>query len=97
MLTYLHRLSAFLFYALGSSLFLAYILWRNELGGFLPLRWLTGGDLPMLMAALLYGGLSVYLSVDPGQTSKGLRWTIFALMLVTFCAFAVLNFWNRFN
>lgn len=97
MLRYVHRLSAFLFYALGSSFFLAYILWRNEVGGELPLQWLTGGDLVMLCAALLYGGLSVYLSIDRDGTSKALRWILFGLMAACFAVFAALNFWNRFS
>lgn len=97
MLRYLHRLSAFFFYVLGSGFFVAYILWRNEMGGGWPLRWLTEADLPMLLASLLYGGLSVYLSIDPHETSKTLRWTMFGLMTVCFLAFLVLNFWNRFS
>jgi hypothetical protein len=92
---YLHQLSAFLFYLLGSAFFVAYILYRNGLGGAFPIRLLTEADLPLLACAMLYGGLSVIRSVDEEGSSKGLRWAIGAPLFVIFLVFVVFNFWNR--
>ncbi len=95
MLRYLHTLSAFLFYVLGSVLFLSYVLLHNGIGGMTPLNILLYADLPMAFAATLYGGLSVYLSID--EEAKGstvLLWSVGLPLAVLFLVFVVLNFWN---
>jgi hypothetical protein len=97
MLRYLHQLSAVLFYALGSAFFLAYVLYRNAIGGMFPVQLLTKGDLVLLACALLYGASSVILSIDETGQSKGLRWMIGIPMLLIFIVFAVFNFWNSIS
>ena len=73
MLTYLHRLSALLFYILGSSFFLAYIFWKNQILADASMQWLSHAFLPLLAVAMLYGGASVLLSIEPeGRPSSSL-------------------------
>jgi hypothetical protein len=92
-LRFLHTLSASLFYLLGSSFFLAYILYHNSIAGTWPLMWLETADLPLLICALLYGGLSVYLSFGgPDRPSKIAAALLAAPLVVTFLIFAILNF-----
>jgi len=92
---YLHRLSSVLFYLLGGSLFASYLLMRN--GILLPWSkwWLKVADLPLVLVALLFGGLSVYLSV---RRQKGVSWPLLlsiALPLVALFVFLfLLNFWE---
>ena len=93
MARYLHSLSAVLFYLLGLSFFGAYLLWRNEIEGALSLNWLTVADLPLLITGLLYGGTSVYLSIDQDHHSRGLAWWIGLPLLILFIVAAVFNFW----
>ena len=95
MLRYLHTLSAVLFYLLAGSFFLAYVLLRNALGGFWPLFWLQTADLPLLLSGLLYGGSSVYLSLQPEKNlSKSVALTIGIPLAVIFLLSLVLNFWT---
>lgn len=91
---YLHTLSAVLFYVLGISLFSAYILVRNAIGGDMPALILRIGDLPMLAIGMLYGGLSVYLSLRREESpSKTLALTITLPLIALFALFLILNFW----
>ena len=95
MARYLHRLSAVLFYALGSSCFLAYVLLRNGIGGALPGQWLLHVDLPLVAVGLLYGGISVAFSLSDDPTpSRRLCIAVAAPLAALFLAFLVLNFWN---
>jgi hypothetical protein len=93
MLRHLHQTSAVLFYLIGSALFVSYILLRNGIGGEWPLLMLMKADLPMLAAAMLYGGLSVYLSIDPEtKGSHALGWIVAVPLALAFVFFAILNF-----
>ena len=92
---YLNTLSTILFYTLGSSFFLAYILMRNEIADPWPLWWLEIADMPLLLIALLYGGLSLYLSLQPEIGGSKAFGTIVALPLsLLFLLFLFLNFWT---
>ena len=96
MLRYLHTLSATLFYILGASLFLAYILAHNNIQASAALRFLQIIDMPTLLVGLLYGGLSMYRSLH--DKSKGTS-IILALALgfplaALFLIVITLNFWN---
>lgn len=93
MLRYLHTLSAVLFYVLGSSFFLAYVFLRNGIMADASSTWLTAGDMPLLLAGLLYGGLSIEKSIrnDAGASTPimlGIGIPALVLLVLTL----VLNF-----
>ncbi len=88
MLRYLHLLSAVLFYILGASFFTAYVLVQNRISGSLPLAWLSYGILPLLLSGMLYGGLSIYRSLQGEKgTSKILLFTIGLPLFLVFVKF----------
>ncbi len=93
MLRYLHTLSAILFYVLGASFFVAYLLHVNDILATASLRWLETGDLPLLCVGLMYGGLSVYKSLTSDKKeSLGLGLYIGLPLLVIFLVFLFLKF-----
>ncbi|MCA9370900.1 MAG: hypothetical protein KC680_02990 [Candidatus Peregrinibacteria bacterium] len=93
MVNYLKQLSGFLFYLLGGSFFLAYLLMVNQMtpiGGW----WLKVADLPLAFVGLLYGASSLYLSVKPkDRESRALFYTIGIPAVAIFSTLLVLNFW----
>lgn len=92
-LRYLHALSAVLFYALGTSFFGAYFLMQNEIGATFPYMWLQVGDLPLFLSGVLYGGISVYRSLQgDAPVSRVLAIAIGLPLLFLFVAIAILNF-----
>lgn len=94
MLPYLHRLSGVLFYLVAGTFFLAYLFFYNGIGGMIGKWWLTVGDLPLAMVAMLYGGTSLYLSVKPRNSdSLALKLVIFLPLGLIFAALLVMNFW----
>ncbi|MDD5751842.1 MAG: hypothetical protein PHS73_04985 [Candidatus Peribacteraceae bacterium] len=90
-----HTLSSFFFYILGSSFFVAYLLYRNQVGAPWPVWWMKVADLPLIGFAFLYGGTSLYGSLKRGE---GLSWIlalIIGLPLVALFLFlCTLNFWD---
>ena len=96
MITYFKQLTGFLFYLLGGSFFVAYMLMYNQMT---PLGewWLKVADLPLAFVGILYGGTSLYLSVKPknGQ-SKPLFYSISMPLIAVFSTLLVLNFWPVF-
>ena len=93
MVRYLHTLSAVLFYILGTSFFLAYIFLRNGIMQNNAMEWLNIGDMPLLLTGMLYGGISVYLSIRDDQNhSRGLMIAIGLPLLILFIVLAGLNF-----
>jgi len=97
MLTYIHKLSGFLFYLLGGSFFLSFMLQYNQIGSFGG-WWLKVADLPLALVGVLYGGSSLYLSVKPkdkGSTSLG--FIIGLPLTLLFVSFIVMNFWPVFT
>jgi hypothetical protein len=95
MLKYLHQLSALFFYALGSSFFVAYVLLRNDVRPSFTALWLQTADLPFALCAILYGGLSLYLSLQSeGSRSRTLQWGIGVPLAALFLLLLVLNFWG---
>ena len=95
MASYLHRLSATLFYLLGISFFVAYLLSSNGVGTMYGTWWLKSMDLPLILAGVLYGGSSLYLSVKPGKTgSKGLAIIIGLPLTAIFVFLVAMNFWE---
>lgn len=90
----LHCLSAALFSILGLTFALAYVLFRNEIAGAWPLWWLQVADLPLLLAGLVYGSISVERSLQhPSAPSTTLPFVIFVPAFLLFMVFAFLNFW----
>jgi len=98
MLPFLHFLFSILFYLLGGSFFIAYVFLQNNRGGVLPLWWMTTADVPLILCALLYGGLGLYRSLSTGQqASCPLIFTI-AIPLATIAILTiVLNFWGTMS
>lgn len=95
MSSFLHRLSATLFYLLAGSFFLSYLLVRNSVGLPWSQWWLSVGDLPLALAAILYGGTSLYRSI---KRREGISWLLLifiGLPLLAFLTFLIaLNFWD---
>jgi amino acid transporter len=57
--------------------------------------WLQAADLPFAFCAILYGGLSLYVSLrDPAKPSPVLQWGIALPLAALFLVLAVLNFWG---
>lgn len=95
MLTHFHRLSALLFYLLGTSFFVAYLLHFNKLGDTWPYWWMQVGDLPLVLCTIMYGGLSLYRSVTPDEeTSVGTAVFICVPLVAVFGLLVVMNFWE---
>lgn len=91
----MHKLSGILFYVLGTSFFLAYLLFQNGLYAPWPEWWLSVGDLPLLLIGMLYGGSSLYLSVaQPKVKSTALALCIIVPLAALFIAIATLNYWE---
>ena len=91
----MHQLSAFFFYLLGSSFFVAYVMFRQSFGWQWPVWWMQVADLPLAASAILYGGLSVYLSMSGKKgSSKTIAWLIGVPLGGFFIFLVVLNFWN---
>ncbi|MDP7069350.1 MAG: hypothetical protein QF815_02380 [Candidatus Peribacteraceae bacterium] len=94
MISYLQKLSGFLFYVLGGSFFLAYMLQYNEVTPWAA-WWLKTADLPLALVGMLFGGSSLYLSVKPrGSESRPLFMIIGIPLVVIFSTLLVMNFWT---
>jgi hypothetical protein len=95
MISFIHHLSSFLFYILGTSFFVAYLLMRNALAEEWPRWWLEIADLPLSLIAILYGGLSIFLSIHGGKKdSKSLIFVIAIPLIALFVFLVILNFWQ---
>lgn len=94
MLHFLHKLSAVLFTLLGTALFVMEVLWRQNV----LMPWsqvaLTTIPTPLLAVGLLYGGLSIVVSVRERQSRAAVVGVIVGLLcLVLFVAFSLLRLW----
>ncbi len=93
MLRYLHSLSAVLFYLLGGSMFALYQLTYNGIAVTTSMEWMRIGTLPLLLAGMLFGGLSIYQSL---AGNEGRSWKIGLLvglpLLCLFVIFVSINF-----
>ena len=91
---FFHRYSAIVFFVLGLTFACAYVLFRNEIGAAWPLWWLQVADLPLLLAGLTYGGISIERSLrSPSSPSRLLPYVIFIPIGLLFLSFTALNFW----
>lgn len=93
MLRSLQTLSATCFYLLGLGAFLSYLLMKNEIGNAWTTVLLQSIDLPLLLAGLTYGGISLYRSLATDEEpSKALMLTLGIPLLAVFLFFFALNF-----
>jgi hypothetical protein len=92
MLRYLHTLSAICFYALGSSFFISYVLFANNIASSAMQTWLQIGTLPLTLCGLLYGGISVYRSIKDESSSTILLIGIALPLAIFFIFLLLLNF-----
>jgi len=90
----LHRISAVLFYLLGTSFFVGYLLYANLIGGLWPAWWMQVADLPLILSAMLYGGLSLFLSISKTEKSSIAAVVIGVPLVALFTFLLLLNFWN---
>lgn len=87
--------SAFLFYVLAGSFFIAYLLLQNGIEPVAAAWWLQRGDLPLIGSAFLFGGISFYRSLRPsGEFSLPLFLLTLLPLLILFGFFITLNFWD---
>lgn len=97
MLTYVHKLSGFLFYLLGGSFFLSFMLQYNQIGSFGG-WWLKVADLPLALVGVIFGGSSLYLSVKPKNKDSKVLFILIGLpLMVLFVSLIVMNFWSLFT
>lgn len=93
MVLYLKHLSGVLFYLLGGSFFVAYMLQYNEVttsAGW----WMQIADLPLILVGLLYGGTSLYLSVKPRNGDSKVLFVVIGIPLaLIFATLITMNFW----
>lgn len=94
MIKYVHTVSAIAFYVLGTSFFLAYLFLHNNLLTIASMQWLGIADMPLLFTGMLYGGLSVYNSINDNnhEYSRTLALSVGVPLVVLFLILFVLNF-----
>ncbi|UPA22528.1 hypothetical protein K8942_05790 [Candidatus Peribacteria bacterium] len=94
MARYLHTLSATLFYILGLSFFVAYVLSYNDIAVLPSQTWMQIADLPLVASALLYGGVSVYRSLThEREPSRSIALIIGVPLALIFVITTILSFW----
>ncbi|MDO8649422.1 MAG: hypothetical protein Q7R81_06615 [Candidatus Peregrinibacteria bacterium] len=90
----LNRVSAFLFYILVLTFFVAYILLQNGVEAPWAAWWLQVADLPLALSAVVFGGTSLYNSIR-GERYRWLLKILIGLPLTALFLFLlVLNFWS---
>lgn len=92
MLRFLHSLAATLFYLLGSAFAAAYLLYHNDIAAAPAGVFLYLAQLPLLICGLLYGGLSVYRSIEGEVPSKMLSFVVGIPLLVFLTIVLILRF-----
>lgn len=91
----LQQVSGFFFYILGLSLFVGYVCMRNDVFPNHAAVWMQTADLPFALAAIVYGGTSLYASLRAGgSSSRVLAWSIAVPLLVLFGLIVTMNFWG---
>ena len=94
-LSYLQKLSGLSFYLLSSSFFVAWILMHNKIHIHSSAVWIQIADLPLAFSAIVYGGLSLYLSLFRSEDqSHALFWMIGIPLTFFFGVIVLMNFWS---
>jgi hypothetical protein len=88
----LSALSALVFYPLGLSAFLAYLLLRNDILAPWPAFWLRIVDLPLAGSGLLLGAIALHRSLAGGAPARGLGIGIGLIAGLLFLSVLFLNF-----
>ncbi len=88
----LRRASAPIFYLLGALAILSIVLAQREIFVRPLSLFLNVVDLPLLLAAMLYGGSTLVSSLGRGKASAALALTVFIPLVLAFGFFAWLNF-----
>jgi hypothetical protein len=91
---YLKKLSGLLFYTLGLSFFAMYFADANEYLGILPEWWFEVFDLPLALAAILYGGTSLHSSLRTPDNKAVISGVLVSIILLAvFGMLFVFNSW----
>jgi len=88
----LRRVSAFLFYCLGTVMIVLIVLVQRKYASAELAPILSVLDLPLLLIGVLFGGSSLYVSLVKDKRSVPLLIVIFLPLVVLFVVFAYLNF-----
>lgn len=88
----LHRISATLFYILGTTVILGIVLTMRGVMVETLTTLLNVLDLPLLFVGMLYGGSSLVLSMTKDRVPLNLSILVFGFLAVLFAVFAYLNF-----
>ncbi|MCF7844332.1 MAG: hypothetical protein K9M03_00700 [Kiritimatiellales bacterium] len=92
---YLHKVTGILFFLLGISLFVAYLLMHNGIYASQTAWWIQRADLSFALTTLIYGGTGLYLSIHPkDKPSRALALTIGIPVAAFFVFLFILNFWE---
>jgi len=68
---------------------------KNEIFTLQSAWWLQRADLPFALVAILYGGLSLYRSLNPNEKpAKMLKLTIAIPLIAFFVFLVILNYWE---
>lgn len=93
-LPFFRSLAGSLFYLVGGSFFIAYVLLKNNIYPLHAAWWMQVADLPFAATALLYGGLSLYQSLAGSRASRVLPFVIGVTLVLLFVFLVFLNFWQ---
>ncbi len=89
----LKQASGFLFYLLGAALIVGLVLLKRDISPALTTALLNSIDLPLLLAGMVYGGSSLYISITANrQQSMTVALIITLPLALLFIAFAYANF-----
>lgn len=93
MFSSVHKTAAFLFYTLGLIILIGVVLIRQEIMQYTFRPIINSLDLPFMLSAITYGGMSVYKSVTPdGKRSPILAGIIIVVLAAFFGGAVYLNF-----
>jgi hypothetical protein len=92
----LRRASAFLFYAFGLIVLVLLLLLRSDVGGGWAQPLLNVLDLPLLLFACVYGGLSLVTSMTKNKPSTILTAGVGVILGILFLVFLWFNFGFQF-
>ncbi len=91
----LRTIAGTLFFIVGGTYLGAYLLWQTGTAEPFGAWWLAIMDLPFIAMGLLYGALSLHLSVrNPEKPSHIQAWIIGFFAAALFLLAATLNYWE---
>lgn len=94
MLPLLQKTAGAVFFLLGTSFFVAYVLLRNGVFVNEAAVWMQAADLPLAGSAVTYAGVSVYAGLrDPKKRSLPLALAVAVPLALFFATVVAMNFW----